>query len=145
MSGRDVPAELRACVAGELSPGAVLDRAGWDPDRDTWWFQGVWSGLPFEMTRWKVGPGRVPRWSPDGSELFFRRGQALLAAPVTATGPGRVDTLFSIPSPVYQNDALYAIHPDGERFFMQRWAPEIEATASNRFTVVLDWMEPVSN
>ena len=91
--------------------------------------------------RWKVGPGRHPKWSPDGTELFFRRGQALVAVPVAAGGPGRAETLFSIPSPVSLYDHFYDVHPDGERFFMYRWAPDAETSPSNRFTVVLDWME----
>ena len=60
---------------------------------------------------------------------------------MAAEGPGRAEMLFSIPSPVSLYDHFYDVHPDGERFFMYRWAPESETSPSNRFTVVLDWME----
>ena len=95
--------------------------------------------------RWKVGPGRLPRWSRDGTELFYRLGQALLAVPMTIEGPGRIETLFWIPSPITRGDARYAAHPDGERFFMQRLVSEGDAAAAgNRLTVMLNWMEPDS-
>jgi hypothetical protein len=38
---------------------------------------------------------------------------------------------------------LNTLHGD-HRIFMQRRAPESEAAASNRLTVMLDWMEPGS-
>ena len=62
---------------------------------------------------------------------------------MTANGPGRAETLFPIPSPV-TSECFYTVHPDGKRFFMQRWASEGEAADSNRLTVMLDFLEPVT-
>ncbi len=73
--------------------------------------------------RWQVsiGGGTEPRWSRDGTELFYRNGGALMVVPVQ-TGPG-----FTAGSPqvlfagqyfgnVGQGERSYDVSPDGQRF-----------------------------
>jgi serine/threonine-protein kinase len=87
--------------------------------------------------------GTEPAWARDGRELFYRRGDRVLAAAV-ATGatftasPPRV--LFEGP---YERDRgsggaypNYDVAPDGQRFAMIQ-AP----TASSDIVVVLNWFE----
>lgn len=66
--------------------------------------------------------GSEPLWSPKGDELFYRRGDALMAVPVTP-GPqlrlGAPDIVFEGWS--YRNDfrqRAYDVTPDGTRFII---------------------------
>jgi len=69
-----------------------------------------------------AGSGSEPLWSPDGSGIFYRAGDRLMAAPV------RIEPVFEAGSPqelftgvgVYASgrDRNYEIHPDGQRFLM---------------------------
>jgi eukaryotic-like serine/threonine-protein kinase len=70
-----------------------------------------------------VGGGNEPRWSPNGSELFFRNSRgAMLVAPITSGRQfdhGTPTVLFAVPGltpvPYYHG---YDVHPDGKRFLM---------------------------
>jgi serine/threonine-protein kinase len=78
--------------------------------------------------------GREPRWSPDGREIFYRNGDAMLSVPVAAGARlsfGRPQVLFSgrysqIGGPGVIN---YDVSADGKRFLMlqpvQTAPPEI--------------------
>jgi eukaryotic-like serine/threonine-protein kinase len=110
-------------------------------------FPGVESG------RWQVSTsgGDSPIWSPDGRELFFRNGDAVLA--VSITGPtfnaGTPRTLFQgtyVGSDLdYDNwnQITWDISPDGRRFLMMK---ETGLAASGvvrarKISVVLNWFE----
>jgi Tol biopolymer transport system component len=63
-------------------------------------------------------------WNPKGGELFYRRGNAMMAAPITAGtsfSVGQAVTLFEAPywqAPVQQGNPNYDVSPDGQRFLM---------------------------
>jgi serine/threonine-protein kinase len=82
--------------------------------------------------------GREPRWSPDGSELFYRGAGGMVAVPLRG-GPsleiGPHETLFDDqPYVAVANNAGYDVHPDG-RFLMLRTDPPGE-----QVLVRLGWM-----
>ena len=84
--------------------------------------------------------GTEPVWAPDGRELFYRLGDAILAVPV------RTDPVFSatgiaevaIRGPYVSNSTHtnYDVHPDGNRFVMVS-VGEGEAV----LVVIVNWFE----
>ena len=87
--------------------------------------------------------GGEPRWSPDGTELFYRSGNQLMAVSVQ-TDPtfraGRPEVLFQGPYQGAGNPAglqYYDISPDGERFLMTKTAVQ----EAGQINVVLNWFE----
>jgi serine/threonine protein kinase len=86
-----------------------------------------------------------PRWSRDGTELFFRRGSEMVVVTVDTAGDtvviGRPRVLFRL-ADAGQMEGItgYDITPDGSRFLMVR--RESEATGAGRpdgIRVVLNW------
>lgn len=82
--------------------------------------------------------GAEPVWSPDGTELFYREGQRMMAVSVeTGNGlsPGLPRPLFEGPyDEEIVGNANYDVGPDG-RFVMIR----TEELSSSQLTVVLHW------
>lgn len=87
--------------------------------------------------------GREPVWSSDGTELFYRHGDAMMAVPV------EIDRTFAAGQPVelfegryaaeYRGAPHYDVGPDG-RFLMV----ELEAPSEPvRLDVVVNWFEEV--
>lgn len=94
------------------------------------------SGGPWQVTNERGG--RSPQWSPDGRELFYIDGGAMMAVSVETEPTFRVTgttKLFEGPYSEGGND--YAVAPDGQRFLMIK---ESE-TSSDDLVVVLDWFE----
>ena len=92
------------------------------------------SGATWVVSR---GGGAEPAWSPDGRELFYRSGDALLRVPVeTRVGfsAGRLDTLFAGLYVPNANHTNYDAHPDGARFVMVRMDD-----GERRARVVVNW------
>jgi serine/threonine-protein kinase len=96
--------------------------------------------------KWRVstGGGNTPLWSPDDRELFYRSGDAAMAAPVE-TEPtfksGTPTVLFHATFPgvigIDMTDfAYWDIHPDGKRFLMLK-----NAEAPRKINVVVNWTE----
>jgi eukaryotic-like serine/threonine-protein kinase len=87
-----------------------------------------------------VGGGADPVWSRDGTELYYRRGNAILAVPIT-TAPtftaGRPTELFTGPYDFTQQ-INWDVGPDG-RFVMVKADP----ATTRQFQVVLNWFEEV--
>ncbi len=89
--------------------------------------------------KWQISTegGTEPLWSPDAREIFYRRGDELVAVtvetqPVFRVGASQV--LFEgpyVPNPHHTN---YDIHPDGDRFIMVR-----SAEGERQVVVVLNW------
>ena len=79
-----------------------------------------------ESGRWQVSieGGRTPKWSRDGTELFFLEGadRFVSAAIETADGfrAGPPELLFEVPSSFVTVDVTfpYDVAPDGQRFVM---------------------------
>ena len=94
--------------------------------------------------RWLIssGGGLEPLWSPDGRELFYRNGDALIAVPIQSTPTFSVSAprvLFerALKSGIY--DTLsYDITADGREFLMIERQLEL---VPNQLHVVLNWDE----
>jgi Tol biopolymer transport system component len=91
------------------------------------------------------GTGNMPRWRPDGKELFFMTGTPALqlsAVSVNETGGklsfGPIQTLFD--TRIFTSNQLftYAAMPDG-RFLLLEPVGFIGASTSEPVTVVLNW------
>jgi hypothetical protein len=78
-------------------------------------------------------------WSPDGKELFYRRGTALMRVAVgSETGFTRGTPARLFDGPYTPN---YDIDPSGRRFLIIKDAPPRPASDSDRIIVVLNWFE----
>jgi eukaryotic-like serine/threonine-protein kinase len=90
--------------------------------------------------------GTEPKWSPDGKELFYRRGDAFFLASVNSTGTLSVSEsrkLFETPALYgrYSNHAGYAVSPDGRRLLILRPDPR---AIPRQINVVLNWFEELN-
>ncbi len=90
--------------------------------------------------------GRHPRWSPDGRELFYRRGGSLLAVPITPGPPFRAGAPTELFAGPYRQSGgtsrPFDLAPDGERFLLVR--PGGQTAADNgtpRIIFVERWLE----
>jgi serine/threonine-protein kinase len=93
--------------------------------------------------RWQISRrgGFRPRWSRDGSELFFTWNDEILAVPIRrspAFAPGEPHALFKIdrPAAIERND-FFVVAPDGKRFVAL--VREKEAVQAPRVNVVLNF------
>jgi serine/threonine-protein kinase len=102
---------------------------------------------PFPPTgaKWQVvAGGALPRWSPDGRELYYFRGRELLAVPVATAGSfttGAPRKLLDVPaSVVLSSDTSrnYDVAPDGRFLVVRRTSEEFTA---GHLVVALDWAE----
>jgi serine/threonine-protein kinase len=101
---------------------------------------------PFPKTddqRWIVSTtgGQSPVWSPDGRELFYMSGSAMLTVPVSSSGAGILvgtpQVLFEGPFDTTQ-DINVDISPDGAHFAMVEADPNANPV---RLNVILNWAE----
>jgi serine/threonine-protein kinase len=87
--------------------------------------------------------GREPVWSRDGTELFYRSEEQLMAVDVDLGVAFRAGTPRPLFGDVYDTDSggrgipNYDVTPDGERFVMVRR----DASAQGEVVVVLNWAE----
>lgn len=103
--------------------------------------------VPFPSTtsgRWQVstGGGLVPRWSPNGRELFFDDGTGLLFSVPVGTGPTFAPgTPVAIPPAALLSRAtpFYDITPDGRRFVRVRLAVGNQPPGGGQVVVVDNW------
>jgi serine/threonine-protein kinase len=94
--------------------------------------------------KWTIssGGGREPVWSRDGSEIYYRSQDWLVAVPIETEPelqPGKPQNLFE--APFDEAGAPYAnfdTTPDGTGFTMVRSEEEL---ASTRLIVVVNWFE----
>ncbi len=104
--------------------------------------------FPSLAGRWQVSRegGAGPRWSRDGSELFYMSGDQLYSVPIkpgTEFVPGEPRVLFRVDRPVTTewND-VYDVSPDGKRFlFLVR---SKETSKAPRLDVVLNFSRQLS-
>jgi serine/threonine protein kinase len=106
--------------------------------------------------KWQIstGGGSMPRWSPDGRQLFYRSGDAMMAVSIEA------GTTFkaSVEQRLFQRSYYYPdllagnwdISPDGKRFLMikpstptNEESTEAKATKETprKIIIVLNWFE----
>ncbi len=97
--------------------------------------------------QWQIstGGGTQPLWAPDGRELFYRRGDALIAVPVQfdpGFTPGVPEVLFESSYFRSVTSRTYDVAPDGERFLMITEAGGAEdESAPASLIVVQNWHE----
>ena len=82
------------------------------------------------------GGGQSPVWSPDGTEVFYRTGDAMMAATFDASNFVISDrrTLFD-GDYLQANGRMYDISPDGKRFLM------VKLSSEDDLHVVLNWTQ----
>ena len=107
--------------------------------------------FPGLAVRWQVSAqgGLSPIWHPNGSELFFRNGGAVLSVPVqpssTTFRHGNPKVLFEgayVPEGVESWAARsYDLSPDGLRFLMMKEQGGQERTGATQIVVVSNWVE----
>ncbi len=104
--------------------------------------------FPSLAGRWQVSRegGGGPRWSRDGSELFYMNGDRLYSVPIkpgTEFLPGEPRLLFRVDHPVITEwNEIYDVATDGKRFlFLVR---SKEATKAPRLDVVLNFSKRLS-
>jgi eukaryotic-like serine/threonine-protein kinase len=106
-----------------------------------------------EGGRWQAstGGGDSPLWSPDGRELFYRNGDAVMTVPVKTDPSYSQETPKTLFHGIYlggtvTNSALgrrWDIGPDGKRFLMIK-EPGSAASAGGgprKINIVLNWLE----
>jgi hypothetical protein len=108
--------------------------------------------------RWQVSTngGDSPLWSPDGRELFYRNGDAVMSVPVK-TEPGfsiegtpRILFRGTYVQETAQEGTPWDISPDSKRFLMMKESStagngsqkqEAAAPAPSKIIVVTNWFE----
>ena len=129
-------------VGAQFSPdGRAVAYVSDETGRDEVYVRSI--ARPTEVVAVSTDGGRDPRWSPDGKEVFYRRGDSFLAASVASTGPlsvGDSKKLFEIRAASGRSTmhAGYAVSPDGRRFLVLLLDPRAIPTQIN---VVLNWFE----
>jgi len=104
------------------------------------------SPYPEANVKWLVSGeagGGGPVWSPDGTEIFYRRGNQMMVVSVQTKptfSAGKPRVLFEgayVTSPALPGVSQYHdIHPDGQRFLMIK-----EDQSGGQINVVLNWFE----
>ena len=93
--------------------------------------------------------GGAPVWSPDGRQLFYRRGEprSIMVVDVQ-TEPSfagtRPRTLFERPFGQTYPARNYDVAPDGRRFVMVTQPDQFEAQPVTRLNIVLNWVEELN-
>ena len=88
--------------------------------------------------------GAYPRWSREGRELFYRQGDALMAATVDTTREFRAERpqrLFAGQFTGTGRDGAFDVAPGGKRFAMIK---SDEASTLQQLTLVQNWLEELS-
>lgn len=104
------------------------------------------SPFPGGGSRWQASTdgGSQPLWSPDGTEIFYVRDNALIAVPVTVEPSfalGEPQLLFESPDLIYQFRSVnYSVSPDGQRFLTVASVEDQDSTARS-IHVVENWLE----
>jgi eukaryotic-like serine/threonine-protein kinase len=101
-------------------------------------FEVLATPFPGGGNRWLIADGTDPNWSPDGNEIYYRRGTRLMAvridktASIRVVGPPRVVIDPFLP-PLYDD---YDVHPDGRTVVYVRPAGVLQP---RQVEVVVNW------
>ena len=92
-----------------------------------------------------TGGGGGPVWAPDGSELFYRKGEQMLVAQVATerTFSARTATVLfegRYEAEIVNGSPNYDVSPDGQQFVMVRRTGEGERVAPP-INIVLNWFQ----
>ncbi len=99
--------------------------------------------FPSLAGRWQVSRngGDAPRWSRDGRELFYARGDQVFSVPIQqepAFSPGEPHALFRIDRPgSREGREIYDVAPDGKRFIVL--VRQKESDKAPRLDVILNF------
>ena len=86
-----------------------------------------------------TGGGILPRWSRDGSELFYVTGDAIVAVAIRADGPfGAPRRLFDRTNFFTRRFRSYDTSPDGKRFLMIQ---RDSGSVPRQLNVILNWAD----
>ena len=105
--------------------------------------------FPEAAGRWMVSsdagpsPATRPTWRGDGRELYYLRGGAVVAVPVTGDATfsfGRPETLFSIS--VTAASGNYSVSEDGQRILTNELPPTDQSKIGAR--LIQNWMSALS-
>jgi Tol biopolymer transport system component len=141
---------------GERTPSAVLSGPGGmaasslssDGKFITYWSneygraEVFLQNFPPGRDRWQVSTtaGTSPQWRPDGKELFYSRGDRLMAVDIKASGArlvaGVPHELFEAPF-ISAGRNLFVPSSDGKKFLA---VLRVEQVSSPSITVELNWM-----
>jgi serine/threonine protein kinase/Tol biopolymer transport system component len=95
--------------------------------------------FPDAGTRWLIAQGTDPAWSPDGSEIYYRSANRLMAARIEKAAGVRVlsHRLVMEPflPPMYDD---YDVHPDGRTLVMVQPS---SGTPVREVSMILNWPE----
>jgi Tol biopolymer transport system component len=96
----------------------------------------VWVFATQGIERWQVSAdgGAMPRWHPNGRELFYWRGNQLMSVPLTTAGAFSAGTATMLFEGRFDSSA-YDVSPDGTRFMILQ-PPD---TGPPQFMVVTNW------
>ena len=101
--------------------------------------------LPGPVIAVSIDGGTEPVWSPDGSELYYRHGEELLAVPLrTGSGfsVGSPRAVLNTPAPpTTGSNPAYDVFPSGDRFLILRPPP---GAPIDRLRVVLNWHDELT-
>ena len=87
-----------------------------------------------------IDGGTEPMWSPDGRELFYRDGAAMMAVTIETDPPLTVGTpqrLFEGPYVVSPHVPVYDVASDGKRFLMVKQGAATDDTAVQAAQIIL--------
>ena len=87
--------------------------------------------------------GGFPKWSPDGTELFYTNFSGAYYSVAIAVKddvliPGTAKLMFKLPDNEYS--PFYDVSPDGQRFLFAR-SPDIVGDERNHPIVVVNWFK----
>jgi serine/threonine-protein kinase len=85
-----------------------------------------------------TGGGILPQWSPDGKELFYVTGDAVVAVPMGRDGAiGAPRRLFDRSTLLFNHRFhSYSVSPDGRRFLMVQRDP---GSVPRQLNVIVNW------
>jgi hypothetical protein len=94
--------------------------------------------------KWQISidGGAQPMWSVDGSEIFFRNGNQMMAATIDSSGLFRADPPTELFKGDFYNDDYNSRefdleYPEGNRFLMVR---ELDTEDSTKIIHVENWL-----
>ena len=101
----------------------------------------IWVYATRGTERWQVSTdgGAMPRWHPNGRELFYWRGNQLLSVPVTTAAAFSAGTATVLFEGRFDSSA-YDVSPDGTRFMIL----QLPDASDPAFKVVTNWFAEVA-